>query len=82
MGLLGIFGVKFSFDTLHALMAKIESKDIDLSISYVPLCDVKPELMSYEAAMTSQYREVRERGMLAELEGTEQLRIGHKICRS
>lgn len=50
--------VKGSSNIVHALMAESELKETDQSLPYVPLCDIKPEPMSHEATMPSQYGRV------------------------
>lgn len=54
--------MKDSSKILHALVAKVELKKTDQSVPYVPLPDIEPELVPYEAAMSPRYRTC-ERGL-------------------
>lgn len=68
IGVSGILDVKVSSNVLHTLMTEVELKEIDQSILHISLCDIQPDLMSYEAAISIRCREVWERAMLTELQ--------------
>ena len=68
LGLLGALDVKDSSHILCALAA-VDSREVEQPIPHVPLNEIGPEPMSYEAAMTSKYKEVWQKAMATELEG-------------